>query len=168
MDNHVDCCVVDPLSNICPVLNRLEIQHILLGLKDLKSSGSHTIRAPHFLKVIFFFFPFEYFCFKNIQGSQDNSFLYILTINSLRKAIFMSFFFGFIILSASYSMKIFRCGIWNRNDSNPTLPDFNSSKAIAFVFFPIAFAHIILAMNNSNRASFCLIKMINYTSSHFQ
>lgn len=50
MDHHVDCCVIDPLDNIYPVLDRLKIQQILLGLEDLKTSG-YKIRGPHFLKV---------------------------------------------------------------------------------------------------------------------
>ncbi|KAF4346195.1 hypothetical protein G4B88_018042 [Cannabis sativa] len=51
MDHHVDCCVIDPLSNIYPVLDRLKIQHILLGLENLKGASGHLIRGPHFLKV---------------------------------------------------------------------------------------------------------------------
>lgn len=50
MDCHVDCCVIDPLDNIYSVLDRLEIQKILLGLEDLKTSG-YMIRGAHFLKV---------------------------------------------------------------------------------------------------------------------
>ena len=52
MDHHIDFCVVDPLSNIYPVLDRLKIQHILLGLENLKGASGHIIRGPHFLKVI--------------------------------------------------------------------------------------------------------------------
>ncbi|XP_062082429.1 inositol 1,3,4-trisphosphate 5/6-kinase 4 isoform X2 [Humulus lupulus] len=51
MDHHVEYCVIDPLSNIYPVLDRLKIQHILLGLEDLKGASGHLIRGPHFLKV---------------------------------------------------------------------------------------------------------------------
>ncbi|KAF3451093.1 hypothetical protein FNV43_RR07182 [Rhamnella rubrinervis] len=50
MDCHVDCCLIDPLDNIYPVLDRLEIQQILLGLEDLKTSG-YKIRGAHYLKV---------------------------------------------------------------------------------------------------------------------
>ncbi|KAL5578616.1 hypothetical protein UlMin_011058 [Ulmus minor] len=51
MDQHIECCVIDPLDNIYPVLDRLKIQQILLGLDDLKAADHHIIRAPHFLKV---------------------------------------------------------------------------------------------------------------------
>lgn len=49
--DHHDCCVIDPLDNISPVLDRLRMQHILLGLGELKTDGQCRIRAPHFLKV---------------------------------------------------------------------------------------------------------------------
>lgn len=51
LDQHQDCCVVDPLSNIYPVLDRLEIQRVLLGLVELNSEGSYLIRGAHFLMV---------------------------------------------------------------------------------------------------------------------
>ncbi|XP_065860869.1 inositol 1,3,4-trisphosphate 5/6-kinase 4 isoform X2 [Euphorbia lathyris] len=51
MEHHPGCFVIDPLDKIYPVLDRLKIQQILLGLEDLNKEGSHTIRAPHFLKV---------------------------------------------------------------------------------------------------------------------
>ncbi|XP_015879508.1 inositol 1,3,4-trisphosphate 5/6-kinase 4 isoform X2 [Ziziphus jujuba] len=50
MDHHVDFCVIDPLDNIYPVLDRHKIQQILLGLEDVNTSGV-KIRGPHFLKV---------------------------------------------------------------------------------------------------------------------
>ncbi|XP_010277819.1 PREDICTED: inositol 1,3,4-trisphosphate 5/6-kinase 4 isoform X2 [Nelumbo nucifera] len=49
--DHPDCCVIDPLNNIYPVLDRLKIQKILLGLEDLNTEGRCKIRGPHFLKV---------------------------------------------------------------------------------------------------------------------
>ncbi|KAF6168664.1 hypothetical protein GIB67_005276 [Kingdonia uniflora] len=49
--DHPDCCVIDPLVNISPVLDRLKIQQLLLGLEDLNEEGDCRIRAPHFLKV---------------------------------------------------------------------------------------------------------------------
>ncbi|KAL5703472.1 inositol-1,3,4-trisphosphate 5/6-kinase [Ranunculus cassubicifolius] len=49
--DHPDCCVIDPLDNISPVLDRLRMQQILLGLENLKTDGQCRIRAPHFLKV---------------------------------------------------------------------------------------------------------------------
>lgn len=51
MDHHADCCVIDPLDKIYPVLDRLKIQQILLRLEDLNATGRHIIRGPHFLKV---------------------------------------------------------------------------------------------------------------------
>lgn len=51
MDDSV--LVIDPLDNIFPVLDRQKIQLLLQGLLDLSIEGHHTIRAPHFLKVIF-------------------------------------------------------------------------------------------------------------------
>ncbi|GER53705.1 inositol-tetrakisphosphate 1-kinase [Striga asiatica] len=45
------CCVIDPISNISPILDRLEIQQILIGLEALNIHGRSKIRAPHFLKV---------------------------------------------------------------------------------------------------------------------
>ncbi|KAK9286150.1 hypothetical protein L1049_014532 [Liquidambar formosana] len=51
MDHHPDCCIIDPLNNIYPVLDRLKIQQILLGLEDLNMGCQCTIRGPHFLKV---------------------------------------------------------------------------------------------------------------------
>ncbi|KAE8671883.1 Inositol-tetrakisphosphate 1-kinase 6 [Hibiscus syriacus] len=47
--NH--CFEVDPLNSIYPVLDRLKIQQILLGLEDLIAAGSCKVRGPHFLKV---------------------------------------------------------------------------------------------------------------------
>ncbi|XP_050256185.1 inositol 1,3,4-trisphosphate 5/6-kinase 4-like isoform X5 [Quercus robur] len=51
LEDHPDCCVIDSFNNIYPVLDRLEIQEILLRLEDLKTEGRSTIRGPHFLKV---------------------------------------------------------------------------------------------------------------------
>ncbi|KAJ8646017.1 hypothetical protein MRB53_007765 [Persea americana] len=51
MWNHPNCCVVDPLDNIYPLLDRLRIQQILIGLEDIYSETCCRIRAPHFLKV---------------------------------------------------------------------------------------------------------------------
>ncbi|GMI80491.1 inositol 1,3,4-trisphosphate 5/6-kinase 4 [Hibiscus trionum] len=47
--NH--CFEVDPLNSIYPVLDRLKIQQILLGIEELNAAGSCKVRAPHFLKV---------------------------------------------------------------------------------------------------------------------
>lgn len=51
LDQHQDLCVVDPLSNIYPLLDRLEIQQVLLGLVELNTEGRYLIRGAHFLKV---------------------------------------------------------------------------------------------------------------------
>ncbi|GFP82818.1 inositol-tetrakisphosphate 1-kinase 4 [Phtheirospermum japonicum] len=53
-----DCCVIDPFSNIFPILDRLTIQQILIGLETLKTQGRSKIRAPHFLKVDSFHEPY--------------------------------------------------------------------------------------------------------------
>ncbi|KAJ3691599.1 hypothetical protein LUZ61_020763 [Rhynchospora tenuis] len=42
-------CVVDPFKNIYPLLDRLQIQNILVGLQEIKSSS--RLRAPCFLRV---------------------------------------------------------------------------------------------------------------------
>ncbi|KAB1218185.1 Inositol-tetrakisphosphate 1-kinase 4 [Morella rubra] len=51
IEHQPDCCVIDPFDNIYPVVDRLKIQEILLGLKDLDAEGHCKIRGPHFLKV---------------------------------------------------------------------------------------------------------------------
>lgn len=49
---HPKCCIIDPLSDIYPVVDRLKIQEILLGLeKNINEEGSSKIRGPKFLKV---------------------------------------------------------------------------------------------------------------------
>ncbi|XP_050388145.1 inositol 1,3,4-trisphosphate 5/6-kinase 4 isoform X1 [Argentina anserina] len=51
MEHHQDLCVIDPLNSINPVLDRLEIQQILLALEDLKTGKCCAIRGAHYLKV---------------------------------------------------------------------------------------------------------------------
>ncbi|KAK7387386.1 hypothetical protein VNO78_28152 [Psophocarpus tetragonolobus] len=51
LDQHQDLCVVDPLSNVYPLLDRLEIQQVLHGLVELNSEDKYLIRGAHFLKV---------------------------------------------------------------------------------------------------------------------
>ncbi|KVH92164.1 Inositol-tetrakisphosphate 1-kinase [Cynara cardunculus var. scolymus] len=46
-----DCCVIDPFDNIFPIVDRLKIQEILLGLEDLKTESQCKIRGPYYLKV---------------------------------------------------------------------------------------------------------------------
>lgn len=54
---HPDCRVIDPFTNIYPVLDRLKIQQILGGLENLTSKSCSKIRGPHFLKVVDFHEP---------------------------------------------------------------------------------------------------------------
>ncbi|KDP29550.1 hypothetical protein JCGZ_19263 [Jatropha curcas] len=51
MEDPSNCFVIDPLDKIYPVVDRLKIQQILLGLEDINTEGRNTIRGPHFLKV---------------------------------------------------------------------------------------------------------------------
>ncbi|VVB03303.1 unnamed protein product [Arabis nemorensis] len=50
MEDQNACAVVDPLQHIYPVLDRLKMQHILLGLDDLSAAG-RKIRGACFLKI---------------------------------------------------------------------------------------------------------------------
>ncbi|KAJ0035872.1 hypothetical protein Pint_26396 [Pistacia integerrima] len=51
MEHHSNFFAIDPLDNIYPVLDRLKIQLVLLGLQDLNAEGHLTIRGAHFHKV---------------------------------------------------------------------------------------------------------------------
>lgn len=51
MEHHPDFCLIDPFNNIDPVVDRLKIQQILLGLEDINRPGCCRIRGPYFLKV---------------------------------------------------------------------------------------------------------------------
>ncbi|XP_020089527.1 inositol-tetrakisphosphate 1-kinase 6 isoform X1 [Ananas comosus] len=51
LQENSDFCIVDPFSSIYPLLDRLQIQQILLGLQDFGAQCSCRLRAPHFLKV---------------------------------------------------------------------------------------------------------------------
>ncbi|KAH9603737.1 hypothetical protein KSS87_023178 [Heliosperma pusillum] len=51
LEDHPDCCVIDPLNNIYPVMDRLRIQNVLLGLENLTTEGHSIIRGARFLKV---------------------------------------------------------------------------------------------------------------------
>ncbi|MED6215747.1 hypothetical protein PIB30_000752 [Stylosanthes scabra] len=46
LELHQDLCVIDPLKNIYPLLDRLKIQQILLGLEEINREGCHLIRGP--------------------------------------------------------------------------------------------------------------------------
>ncbi|XP_014494849.1 inositol 1,3,4-trisphosphate 5/6-kinase 4 isoform X1 [Vigna radiata var. radiata] len=51
LDQHPDICVIDPLSYVYPLLDRLEIQQVLLGLVELNTEGKCLIRGAHFSNV---------------------------------------------------------------------------------------------------------------------
>ncbi|KNA04833.1 hypothetical protein SOVF_196020 [Spinacia oleracea] len=51
LQDHPRCCVIDPFNNIYPVLDRLKIQYLLLGLEDLNREACSKIRGGHFLQV---------------------------------------------------------------------------------------------------------------------
>lgn len=46
-----DCCVIDPLNNIYPLLDRYKIQQILAKLDGFSINEQCKLRSPHFLKV---------------------------------------------------------------------------------------------------------------------
>ncbi|RLN33749.1 inositol-tetrakisphosphate 1-kinase 6 isoform X1 [Panicum miliaceum] len=46
-----DFCIIDPFKNIYPLLDRLQIQNILVRLKELGTEGKPKLRAPYSLKV---------------------------------------------------------------------------------------------------------------------
>ncbi|EPS67723.1 hypothetical protein M569_07050, partial [Genlisea aurea] len=58
MNCQPNCCFIDPIDSILPLLDRLKIQQILSGLETLSSQGGHKIRAPHFLKLNSFEEPY--------------------------------------------------------------------------------------------------------------
>ncbi|KAL6846760.1 hypothetical protein ACP4OV_024208 [Aristida adscensionis] len=51
VEEHSDFCIVDPFKNIYPLLDRLQIQQILVHLQELGNEGKPKLRAPHSLKV---------------------------------------------------------------------------------------------------------------------
>ncbi|KAK6914435.1 Inositol-tetrakisphosphate 1-kinase, N-terminal [Dillenia turbinata] len=51
VERHPECCIIDPLKSIFPVLDRIKIQQVLGGLAELRVPGHHTVRGPHFIKV---------------------------------------------------------------------------------------------------------------------
>ncbi|KAG9458959.1 hypothetical protein H6P81_003467 [Aristolochia fimbriata] len=51
IDDHPAFCMIDPIDNIYPLLDRLRIQQILLGLDNINMENRCKIRAPHFLQV---------------------------------------------------------------------------------------------------------------------
>ncbi|CAL5082393.1 unnamed protein product [Urochloa decumbens] len=51
MEDHPDFCIIDPFKNIYPLLDRLQIQNILVRLQELGTEGKTKLRAPYSLKV---------------------------------------------------------------------------------------------------------------------
>ncbi|CAN6198568.1 unnamed protein product [Urochloa humidicola] len=51
MEKHPDFCIIDPFKNIYPLLDRLQIQNILVRLQELGTEGKPKLRAPYSLKV---------------------------------------------------------------------------------------------------------------------
>ncbi|XP_020250945.1 inositol-tetrakisphosphate 1-kinase 6-like [Asparagus officinalis] len=51
VQTHSDCCMIDPLINIYPLLDRYKIQQLLLELQYLSNESRNRLRAPHFLQV---------------------------------------------------------------------------------------------------------------------
>ncbi|KAG8057438.1 hypothetical protein GUJ93_ZPchr0002g24869 [Zizania palustris] len=60
VEDHCDFCIIDPFKNIYPLLNRLQIQEILVRLEGLNTEGRPKIRAPFYLKA-------ENFCVSELQ-----------------------------------------------------------------------------------------------------
>uniref|UniRef100_A0A0E0M3H3 Inositol-tetrakisphosphate 1-kinase 6 n=1 Tax=Oryza punctata TaxID=4537 RepID=A0A0E0M3H3_ORYPU len=60
VEEHCDFCVIDPFKSIYPLLDRIQIQEILVRLEGLISEGRPKLRAPCSLKV-------ENFCGSEIQ-----------------------------------------------------------------------------------------------------
>ncbi|CAD6218504.1 unnamed protein product [Miscanthus lutarioriparius] len=51
VEEHPDFCIMDPFKNIYPLLDRLQIQKILVRLQELATEGKPKLRAPYSLKV---------------------------------------------------------------------------------------------------------------------
>ncbi|KAG6506752.1 hypothetical protein ZIOFF_032081 [Zingiber officinale] len=66
--DHPECCLIDPLKNIYPLLDRHQIQQILLGLQEINMQDHCRLRAPYFLKVhfleLYFFAAYIVYCNK--------------------------------------------------------------------------------------------------------
>ncbi|BAF25603.1 Os09g0518700 [Oryza sativa Japonica Group] len=60
VEEHCDFCVIDPFKNIYPLLDRIQIQEILIRLEGLSAEGRPKLRAPCFLKI-------ESFCGSELQ-----------------------------------------------------------------------------------------------------
>ncbi|ONM56419.1 Inositol 134-trisphosphate 5/6-kinase 4 [Zea mays] len=51
VEEHPDFCIMDPFKNIYPLLDRLQIQKILVRLQELGTEGKPKLRAPYSCKV---------------------------------------------------------------------------------------------------------------------
>ncbi|KAK3129706.1 hypothetical protein QOZ80_6BG0483580 [Eleusine coracana subsp. coracana] len=51
VEEHPDFCTIDPFRNIYPLLDRHQIQQILVQLQERGTEGKPRLRAPHSLKV---------------------------------------------------------------------------------------------------------------------
>ncbi|KAK3132923.1 hypothetical protein QOZ80_6AG0529620 [Eleusine coracana subsp. coracana] len=51
VEEHPDFCIIDPFRNIYPLLDRHQIQQILVQLQECGTEGKPRLRAPHSLKV---------------------------------------------------------------------------------------------------------------------
>ncbi|WVZ65582.1 hypothetical protein U9M48_014920 [Paspalum notatum var. saurae] len=51
VEEHPDFSIVDPFKNIYPLLDRLQIQKILVRLQEVGTKGKPKLRAPYSLKV---------------------------------------------------------------------------------------------------------------------
>jgi hypothetical protein len=58
VEERPDFCIIDPFKNIYPLLDRLQIQNILVRLKELGTEGKPKLRAPYSLKVVLTWLPF--------------------------------------------------------------------------------------------------------------
>jgi inositol-1,3,4-trisphosphate 5/6-kinase len=59
VEEHPDFRIMDPFKNIYPLLDRLQIQKILVRLQELGTEGKPKLRAPYSCKVILIWMPFQ-------------------------------------------------------------------------------------------------------------
>lgn len=59
VEERPEFCIMDPFKNIYPLLDRLQIQKILVRLQELGTEGKPKLRAPYSLKVILVWLLFE-------------------------------------------------------------------------------------------------------------
>lgn len=51
IESQTGCCIIDPFQKIYPILDRLKIQQILVGLERVCTGSTYRIRGPRFLQV---------------------------------------------------------------------------------------------------------------------